>query len=279
MKDDHKKTEWKKFLGFYPQIQQPSTIQQEKLAVENNLVDKAIDKFRLDIKKAITCLKEQSKQRHNILTILSKEDISEEELIVAKALLEEYIKSIEAQDVPLKPEYATIRFRLNGRWTAKEIVQTLAHIEDLYNFGLAHKKINNGRIDSILKKNDLVYDFDRIIETGEQLQILRVTSKAPGFIDVAGIASSVGYVKDFVLKIIELISLPEWIDTEKQKLRTENARKFILSDRDARVREPEIWATLNWMDFRQGTFIDLVEQGKITSVEKLTANIIRLSDH
>ena len=132
-------------------------------------------------------------------------------------ILEEYIKSIETQDVLLKPEYATIRFRLKGRWTAKEIVQTLTHIEDLYNFGLAHKKLNNGRVDSILKKNDLVYDFDRIFETGEQLQILRVNSKAPGFIDVAGVASSVGYVKDFVLTIIELINSPEWIDKEKQK--------------------------------------------------------------
>jgi hypothetical protein len=213
------------------------------------------------------------------LALLAKEDPSEEELVVVKTLLEEYIKSIETQDTLLKPEYETIRFRLNGRWTAKVIVQTLSHIEDLYNFGFAHKKINNGRSDSILKKNNLVYDFDRIIETGEQLQILRINSKAPGFIDVAGIAPSVGYVKDFVLKIIELISSPEWIDIEKQKLRIENARKFILSDRDLWIRDAEIWESINWIDFRQGTFIDLVEQGKITSVEKLTGNIISMQDY
>ena len=206
MKVDHKNTEWKKFLGFYPQIQQASTGQQVKMTVKKNLVDNAIDNLREDIIKAITCLKEQFKQRHNILTLLAKEDISEEELVVAKALLEKYIKSIEAQDILPKPEYVTIRFRLNGRWTAKEIVQTLAHIGDLYTFGLAHEKINNGRVDSILMKNDLVYDFDRIIEKGEQLQILRVNSKAPGFIDVAGVASSVEYVKDFVLNIIEIIT-------------------------------------------------------------------------
>jgi hypothetical protein len=62
MKADQEKTEWKKFLGFYPQIQQVSTGQQVKLTVKKNPVNKAIDKLREDIRKTITCLKEQSKQ-------------------------------------------------------------------------------------------------------------------------------------------------------------------------------------------------------------------------
>ena len=264
--DPPPKNEWKKFLGFYPQTRRATAEQQKKMIMKKTAVDNGMDKLHGDIKRAIKALNEQSNQRHKILASLAKEDLSEDEAEAVKRLIEDYINSIEFQDATLESGYETIRFQLSGRWSAKEVVQTLSHFEDLYNFQLAHQKINDFHLDIPMIKNNLVYDFDQIIEPNEQLQVLHVDLKVPGFIEVAGIFPFVGYIRDFVSKIFELISSPEWVGQEKRIALVENAKKLIFADRDLAIPDTEILPTINWVDFRQRTFIELIEQGKITSV-------------
>lgn len=90
---------------------------------------------------------------------------------------------------------------------------------------------------------------------------------------MAGIGEAVGHVKDLILKIIEYVlnSDQRRLENEErelknQKLRLENIEIFIQILRDNGFTGSEVRELIPWFDKRQGTFLSLVESGKLKKV-------------
>lgn len=206
----------------------------------------------------------------------------------------------------------TIRFEIDGRWSAAELGKSLLHIEELYDLRLVLQVVYEDRLDweHIYMELPHFPPFRRWMKRGivhpaliagmypaipplplepqylsrmasllyphERLEVRRIEYGSPGFKDLAGVGEIVRHIKDFVFSIIEHRALrrrrqleDERKDLENERLRIENARKFVQLAKECGYTESETRKLMAWVDDRQGTFIQLVEDGKITSVKLL----------
>ena len=113
----------------------------------------------------------------------------------------------------------------------------------------------------------------------EKLEVRRIQYGSEGFKDLAGLGEIVGHVKDFVLKLIEHKSMKRQRELENeerelknQQLRIENARNFVSLARACGYSKTEMRGLITFVDERQQTLIDLIDEDKIRSVRLLNDN-------
>jgi hypothetical protein len=134
--------------------------------------------------------------------------------------------------------------------------------------------------------SDQLSDLASQVFPDEQLQVNRVKYGSEGFKDFAGIGEVVKQLKELLMFWLdrkhrreENLLKNEKLQVETDGLRIQNARAFaalrqesVEADQrerlDGILREDlEKRRSITWVDERQGTFIQLIDQGKITGVE------------
>jgi hypothetical protein len=117
----------------------------------------------------------------------------------------------------------------------------------------------------------------KLLEPDEQLYVKRIQFGSPGFTDLAGVGEVVGHIKDFLLKIIDLVVTRQQRDMENeerkarvQKLRIENARELVGLAKDCGYSPAEIRQLVHWVDGRQAKLLPFAEQDKIRGAHLLS---------
>jgi hypothetical protein len=110
-------------------------------------------------------------------------------------------------------------------------------------------------------------------EPDERLEVRRVSYASPGSLDLAGIGAVVEHVKDFVLKLIERRDnkrqrtlSEERASLENDRLRIENARRFVALGKDLGYSDAELRRLVAHVDERQEVLARLVDQQKLRSI-------------
>jgi hypothetical protein len=130
----------------------------------------------------------------------------------------------------------------------------------------------------------------RWLQPEERLIASRVQFASPGITDLTGLGQVIGHVKDFLLRIIELVSQrhirraqneQSTIEAEKlrlendrlrlenERVRIENARQLVGVAREAGYSEAETRQLVRLVDERQDRLIGFAMNGNIRGVEML----------
>jgi len=114
-----------------------------------------------------------------------------------------------------------------------------------------------------------------ILGSSGPLRIRRIEYASPGFTDLTGVGQIVGHLKDFLVQLIEICrpSSREQRQLENRQREVDirqreisNAREVVALAKDIGLSETEIQRMVLWMDDRQETFIQLINEGKLTGV-------------
>lgn len=119
-------------------------------------------------------------------------------------------------------------------------------------------------------------ELSRITDTiypHERLVVKRMEYASPGQGDLTGLGQIVGHIKEFSQFLIQHFAdrkARKLRDTEaelrNQSLRIENARNLVGLAKDIGYTETEIRQMINWVDDKQQSLLELIENGKIRRV-------------
>ena len=208
-----------------------------------------------------------------------------------------------------------MRVNIGGRWRAEDMANSLLAVRDLYNLrlvlqimredardmeefwhemrhfppfrrGMKHRRFHPMMLQMpFLQSPSIPLDSDQLASLAdfilpkEELIVSRIEYASPGFKDLTGIGEVVGHVKDFVIRVIELVCErgKRRLDNEKSSveiegMRIENAKRFVALAKDCGYTEAELRRMTRWVDDRQETIIILVQSGKIQSAHMLDDN-------
>jgi hypothetical protein len=177
----------------------------------------------------------------------------------------------------LEPEEDIIRIEINGDWWAPEMGRFLLHLNDLYRMLFAFEMLSN---DEFLRDSLRHYKEDnfslnrglRRIATSyyAYLRIIRIDYASPGIQDLAGLGVIVGHIKDIILKLIDLAASRDERRLRNSKLEIEILREKVKIAKEVGYTDAQIRNYLGWTKGRVRTIYDLVESGKIRSVDTLS---------
>jgi len=205
-----------------------------------------------------------------------------------------------------------LRFEIDGSWTVDDMALAFLHQRDLYNLRLAiqlcfeevrdwemfYEELRHFPPFRMRRRRLMVPPIQSMMYPaiptipldGRELarlsqfsypqnpfSVRRMQYGSPGFKDLAGLGEIVGHLKDFLVKIIDVVSTKRQRELENQerevrieRMRIENAREFVGLARECGYSEGDLRQFVSWVDNRQETFIQLVRTGKIRSVKLLT---------
>lgn len=161
----------------------------------------------------------------------------------------------------------SVRFKIEGSWSAEEMGRLLVAISDLYDLRLLLELLNDEwrlldryydefvhrfpfpsrRRRRFLSIGPMPWDFaavlpvldephltriSNLLEPEERLQVRRVSYASPGSIDLVGIGAVVGHIKDFVLKLIEREDSKRSRELSDEQMSLENDRRRIENARN-----------------------------------------------
>lgn len=187
-----------------------------------------------------------------------------------------------------------LRLGVGGKWSARQVSQAVAAIDDLYSLRLLLQVVFDDTPEPLrhhlLRRRHLFPDpyFDNpwfvakirperaieLVEPSERLMVRRLDYASPGSFDFAGIGAIVGHVKDFLLRLLEIYASTaqrklenEERSLKNESLRIKNARDLIALARELGAPEQEMRRQALWVDQRQRTIEALVQSELIVSVE------------
>ncbi len=200
-------------------------------------------------------------------------------------------------------ETSVMRLAISGTWTVNDMVRAMQSLDDLYGLTLEFNSNDSlailfrigsdpqrllspdkGLPDVLWKTTSTAFPPQREPSGGKgvrfrpaTLQIRRIEFASPGFIDIAGVGTAIGHVKDFIQFIIQHWSdrtYRKLRDEEKslqnERLRIENAMKYVELANGCGLNPTEIRRLTNFLDERQDILTDLVAQDKLSSVSIVT---------
>lgn len=205
-----------------------------------------------------------------------------------------------------------IRLDIDGYWTAEDMAVSFSSLTDLYRMRLVLQVLSEesrdldhllfeflemGRLHSWRRRRLLPFlmlqgfgpmvgmpplssaELGRVVEyvyPDRPLQVRRIEYGSPGHKDLAGVGEVIGHLKDFTLRIIELVMTrhrrrleDERLQVEIQRMRIENAREFLRVASENNYSPSELRQLINWVDDRQEPLIRLADEGKIRQVRIL----------
>jgi hypothetical protein len=135
------------------------------------------------------------------------------------------------------------------------------------------KNIEHAILTTLLESREALSSILDRLYPYKKLEIIRIEYGSPGFQDFLGVGTIVGHIKDFIIAIIEHRAMRERRNLENERIRQEirrlqleNAREFIRLATEIGIPYAKLKKHLAWVEERQETFINLIEDGKILSV-------------
>jgi hypothetical protein len=195
-----------------------------------------------------------------------------------------------------------LRLNIDGHWTASDMSTSFAAMNDLYALRQAFEILRQdaNEMQYLLKQfyigperlplallrrfwgmptvsqglqtpDDLV----SILQPGERLQVRAVHYGSEGFKDFWGVGSSIGHLKDLIIKLIDVGTgrarrklENETIEIDNEARRLKNAREYIQLAKELGYSEAEMRKMISWTDKRQLVLVGLAQDGKLIGVDK-----------
>ncbi|MEO7560348.1 MAG: hypothetical protein ABIT23_08865 [Nitrosospira sp.] len=114
-----------------------------------------------------------------------------------------------------------------------------------------------------------------ILQPDERLQVRAVRYGSEGFKDFWGVGTSIGHLKDLVIKLIEVGTgwrrrklESDTIEIDNEAKRLKNAREYVQFAKELGYTEVEIRQMISWSDKRQLVLIGLAQDGKLIGVDE-----------
>jgi len=125
---------------------------------------------------------------------------------------------------------------------------------------------------SLLVDHDQLSRLSRLLYPRVRLEIVRMDYASAGSLDIAGLDSVIGQVKDVIGHVIQHRSSerpqdvsPERAALEKRLMRSDNARQFVAQAGELGYSTEELQRLVRFVEAKQDAIVDVVEKQKLVS--------------
>lgn len=175
------------------------------------------------------------------------------------------------------PKKTLLRLHILGHWSAREFWQNLSTIEEIYNLIFIINRINTSQ-GELWPDEPLTepLSFDKYINENERLSVRKIRYASPGKIDLLGLGTITGHIKDLIIFIIEHRVKLKSIELDERKrveeirqLSIENASRIIELAEKVGCSKGERRRLFNSLEGSLTRIANLVNANKIGAIELL----------